>query len=128
MLTQVYSKEVDFIIFITRRHDILPPIIRLNREWAAVAFMLGESVETSAGDPTEAGKAVRVVGTNPFIVGPEEEEGNIFLDILKNHPDIQCFILNTGHVGGMDRKKDHYQGFGEGFGDDSQRQNRLGKG
>ena len=65
--------------------------------------MLGESVETSAGDPTQAGKSLRVVGTNPFIVGEEEEEGNIFLSILRNNPDIHCFILNTGKVGGTDR-------------------------
>jgi phosphoenolpyruvate carboxykinase (ATP) len=100
---QIDIGKVDFIMFITRRHDILPPVIRLAPEWAAAAFMLGESVETSAGDPAEAGKALRVVGTNPFIVGPLAEEGNIFLAILRQNPDIQSFILNTGHVGGMDR-------------------------
>jgi phosphoenolpyruvate carboxykinase (ATP) len=100
---QVDLGKVDFIIFITRRHDILPPIIRLKQEWAAAAFMLGESVETSAGDPAEAGKSRRVVGTNPFIIGSLAEEGNMFLHILRENPDIQCFILNTGHVGGMDR-------------------------
>jgi phosphoenolpyruvate carboxykinase (ATP) len=36
-------------------------------------------------------------------VGSEEEEGNTFLSILKNNPDIQCFLLNTGKVGGADR-------------------------
>jgi len=100
---QVDLGKVDFIIFITRRHDILPPIIRLSQEWAAAAFMLGESVETSAGDPDEAGKSLRVVGTNPFIIGSLAKEGNMFLHILKENPDIQCFILNTGNVGGMVR-------------------------
>jgi Phosphoenolpyruvate carboxykinase (ATP) len=65
--------------------------------------MLGESVETSAGDPAEAGKPRRVVGTNPFIMGSEEEEGNSFLSILRNNPDVQCFLLNTGSVGGVTR-------------------------
>ena len=37
--------------------------------------MLGESIETSAGDPTKAGQSKRCVGTNPFIMGPEIEEG-----------------------------------------------------
>jgi phosphoenolpyruvate carboxykinase (ATP) len=96
-------KSVDFIVFITRRQDIMPPVARLNHEWAAAAFMLGESVETSAGDPTEAGRPLRVVGTNPFIVGSRTEEGNMFLDILRHNPDIQCFLLNTGVVGGMVR-------------------------
>jgi phosphoenolpyruvate carboxykinase (ATP) len=96
-------ERVDFVCFITRRQDILPPVVRLTPEWGAAAFMLGESVETSAGDPAEAGKPRRVVGTNPFIVGSEEEEGNIFLSILRDNPGIQCFILNTGKVGGVDR-------------------------
>jgi len=96
-------EKVDYIVFITRHHNIMPPVVRLTPEWAAVAFMLGESIETSAGDPSEAGKALRVVGTNPFIVGSRAEEGNIFLSILRKNPDIQCFILNTGNVGGMVR-------------------------
>lgn len=100
---KIDSEKIDYILFITRRHDIMPPVVRLSREWAAAAFMLGESVETSAGDPTEAGKSVRVVGTNPFIVGSHADEGNMFLGILRENPDIQCFIINTGHVGGMDR-------------------------
>jgi len=95
-------EKVHFMIFITRRQDIVPPVARLSPEWAAAAFMLGESIETSAGDPTQAGKSLRVVGTNPFIVGSVEEEGEIFLNILRSNPGIQCFILNTGKVGGAD--------------------------
>lgn len=96
-------EKVDFVIFITRHYDIMPPVIRLSPEWGAAAFMLGESIETSAGDPSEAGKSLRVVGTNPFIVGSEEEEGNMFLDILRKKPDITCFLLNTGSFGGAAR-------------------------
>jgi len=101
--SEIDLEKVDYMVFITRHYDIMPPVVRLNPEWAAAVFMLGESIETSAGDPTQAGKALRVVGTNPFIVGEEEEEGNIFLSLLRNNPDIQCFILNTGKVGGEDR-------------------------
>jgi phosphoenolpyruvate carboxykinase (ATP) len=93
-------ERVDYMIFITRHNEIVPPVVRLSNEWGAAAFMLGESVETSAGDPTEAGKQRRVVGTNPFIVGSEEEEGNLFLDILRKNPNMRCFLLNTGKVGG----------------------------
>lgn len=100
---EIDLKKVDYVVFITRRYDIMPPVVRLSPEWAAVAFMLGESVETSAGDPSQAGKSLRVVGTNPFIVGSYEEEGNAFLHILRHNPDIKCFILNTGKVGGTDR-------------------------
>jgi phosphoenolpyruvate carboxykinase (ATP) len=96
-------EKVDYMIFITRHYDIMPPVVHLDPAWAAAAFMLGESIETSAGDPTQAGKALRVVGTNPFIIGEEEEEGNLLLSLLRNNPDIKCFIMNTGVVGGADR-------------------------
>ena len=98
---QVDLEKVDFLIFITRHNEVVPPVVKFSQEWGAAAFMLGESVETSAGDPSEAGKQRRVVGTNPFIVGSEEEEGNMFLEILRKNPHMQCYLLNTGRVGGL---------------------------
>ena len=92
--------RVDMIFFITRRETIVPPVARLSTEQAAAFFMLGESILTSAADPTKAGQSVREVGTNPFIVGSKGEEGNIFYNILKKNPGIQCFLLNTGGYGG----------------------------
>jgi len=93
------------IVFITRRDDIVPVCARLTPEQAAAYFMLGESIETSAGDPTKAGQAKREVGTNPFIVGPESEEGNRLLAILRENPDMQAYILNTGSIGAKDGSK-----------------------
>jgi len=87
------------IVFITRRNDVVPAVARLTSEQAAAYFMLGESIETSAGDPTKAGQAKREVGTNPFIVGPEAQEGNRILSILRKNPDMQAYILNTGSIG-----------------------------
>lgn len=87
------------LIFITRRDTIVPPVARLTAEQAAAYFMLGESIETSAGDPTRAGQSKREVGTNPFIIGPEEEEGNRLLEILQANPDMEAYLLNTGSVG-----------------------------
>ncbi len=88
------------VAFITRRMTVLPLVSRLNPEQAAAAFMLGESVETSAGDPRRAGESVRVVGTNPFLIGSEAEEGNWFYDFVKNNENkVQCYLLNTGGVG-----------------------------
>ncbi len=92
--------HVDMIFFITRRETIVPPLSRLSTRQAAAFFMLGESILTSAADPTKAGQSVRSVGTNPFIVGSEGEEGSIFYDILKKNPGIQCFLFNTGGFGG----------------------------
>jgi phosphoenolpyruvate carboxykinase (ATP) len=90
------------IVFITRRNDVVPVCARLTAEQAAAYFMLGESIETSAGDPTKAGQAKREVGTNPFIVGPEAQEGNRLLEILRKNPDMQAYILNTGSIGARD--------------------------
>jgi len=92
--------EVDQVFFITR-NPAMPPVAKLTPEEAAVAFMLGESVQTSAGDPSKAGESIRVVGTNPFIVGPEGEEGNRFRDLITDL-DVECYVLNTGSVGKRD--------------------------
>ncbi|MBS7622089.1 phosphoenolpyruvate carboxykinase [Candidatus Bathyarchaeota archaeon] len=88
------------IIFITRRNTVVPIASKLTAEQAAAAFMLGESVETSGSDPRRAGESVREVGTNPFIIGDEAEEGNRFYEFVKRHEDkIQFYQLNTGGVG-----------------------------
>ncbi|MFC6888832.1 phosphoenolpyruvate carboxykinase (ATP) [Halorubrum trueperi] len=89
--------RVDQVFFITR-NPLMPPIARLSAEQAAVAFMLGESVETSAGDPSRIGESIRVVGTNPFIVGSRGEEGNRFRNLIADL-DLECYVINTGAVG-----------------------------
>src|SRR5512134_375674 len=95
-------EKANKIVFITRRNDVVPVCARLTPEQAAAYFMLGESIETSAGDPTKAGQAKREVGTNPFIVGPEADEGNRLLAILRANPDMEAYILNTGSIGAND--------------------------
>jgi phosphoenolpyruvate carboxykinase (ATP) len=89
--------ELDQVFFITR-NPLMPPVARLTPEQAAVAFMLGESIQTSAGDPDAAGESIRVVGTNPFIIGPPGEEGNRFYELISDN-DVEAFVINTGHVG-----------------------------
>jgi phosphoenolpyruvate carboxykinase (ATP) len=92
--------NVDQVFFITR-NPAMPPVAKLTPEEAAVAFMLGESVQTSAGDPSKAGERIRVVGTNPFVMGSEGEEGNRFRDLIADL-DVECYVLNTGSVGERD--------------------------
>jgi phosphoenolpyruvate carboxykinase (ATP) len=88
------------IAFITRRNTVLPLVSRLTPAQAAGAFMLGESIESSGGDPKKAGESVRVVGTNPFLIGDESREGNWFHDFLMHNGDkVECYQLNTGGVG-----------------------------
>jgi phosphoenolpyruvate carboxykinase (ATP) len=93
---------VDQVFFITR-NPAMPPVAKLSPEEAAAAFMLGESIQTSAGDPSKAGESIRVVGTNPFIIGPKGVEGNRFRDLI-DELDVDCFVLNTGYLG--DRSRD----------------------
>ncbi len=93
--------KVHMVLFITRRNTIVPPVARLSREMGAAFFMLGESIGSSASD-VDPGKSRRVVGTNPFIIGPKHEEGNRFYDILKANPHMECYLLNTGMVGKND--------------------------
>ncbi|MXV63708.1 phosphoenolpyruvate carboxykinase [Natronorubrum sp. JWXQ-INN-674] len=90
-------ERMDQVFFITR-NPLMPPVAKLDDEQAAVAFMLGESIETSAGDPSRAGESIRVVGTNPFIIGPEGEEGNIFQDLI-DELNVECYVINTGYLG-----------------------------
>jgi phosphoenolpyruvate carboxykinase (ATP) len=92
--------EVDQVFFITR-NPVMPPVTKLSPAEAAAAFMLGESIQTSAGDPSKAGESIRVVGTNPFIIGSEGAEGNRFRGLVADL-DVDCYLLNTGHVGETD--------------------------
>jgi phosphoenolpyruvate carboxykinase (ATP) len=98
--TDIDLDQVDQVFFITR-NPAMPPVTKLTPPQAAAAFMLGESIQTSAGDPSAAGESIRVVGTNPFIIGSEGAEGNRFRDLIETL-SVDCFLLNTGSVGGRD--------------------------
>jgi phosphoenolpyruvate carboxykinase (ATP) len=88
------------IVMITRRNTVLPMLTKLDPHQAAAAFLLGESVESSGGDPKKAGQSVRVVGFNPFVIGDPSDEGNRFYRFVEEHADrMTCYLLNTGGVG-----------------------------
>ena len=93
--------SVDYLLILNRNENIIPSVARLNQEQAAAYFMLGETTGTSAGGAAEAGKFLRVPGTNPFFPMPHDLQGNRLLELLATHP-IQTFLLNTGRVGGKD--------------------------
>jgi phosphoenolpyruvate carboxykinase (ATP) len=92
---------VDYLLILNRNENIIPAVARLDREQAAAYFMLGETTGTSAGGAAEAGKFLRVPGTNPFFPMPHDLQGNRLLALLDTHP-IEAFLLNTGRVGGTD--------------------------
>src|SRR5205823_5336637 len=59
-------ESADFLLTLNRNENIIPAVAKLNAEQAAAYFMLGETQGTSAGGAEEAGKFLRVPGTNPF--------------------------------------------------------------
>ncbi len=93
--------QTHMIIFLTRRDTIIPPVAKLSNEQAAAFFMLGESMGSAASD-VSPGKPRRVVGTNPFIIGSKDEEGNRFYEIISANPHLDCYFLNTGTIGRND--------------------------
>jgi phosphoenolpyruvate carboxykinase (ATP) len=91
--------SVNQLLILNRNENIIPAVARLNREQAAAYFMLGETQGTSAGGKEEAGKFLRVPGTNPFFPLRNEQQGNRFLELLDSC-GFEVFLLNTGRVGG----------------------------
>jgi phosphoenolpyruvate carboxykinase (ATP) len=91
--------KVESLLILNRNNNIIPAVARLPREAAAAYFMLGETQGTSAGGKDEAGKALRVPGTNPFFPLPHAFQGNRFLELLQTAP-MDIYLMNTGWVGG----------------------------
>src|SRR5947199_3249395 len=96
------ADEIDqahFLLILNKNQNIVPAVAKLEGPQAAAFFMLGETTGTSAGGADEAGKFLRVPGTNPFFPMPHDLQGNRFLELLADHP-LEVYVLNTGRVGG----------------------------
>jgi phosphoenolpyruvate carboxykinase (ATP) len=94
-------ESADFLLILNRNDNIIPGVARLDRHRAAAYFMLGETRGTSAGGAAEAGKFLRVPGTNPFFPLKHALQGNRFWELLESSP-MEVYLLNTGRVGGGD--------------------------
>lgn len=92
---------VDFLLILNRNENIIPAVAKLDPDEAALYFMLGETQGTSAGGAEEAGKFLRVPGTNPFFPLCHDLQGNRIHHLLMDSP-VETFLLNTGRVGGPD--------------------------
>ncbi|MGB2953698.1 MAG: phosphoenolpyruvate carboxykinase [Gaiellaceae bacterium] len=91
--------EAHFLLILNRNENIIPAVAKLEGPQAAAFFMLGETQGTSAGGADEAGRFLRVPGTNPFFPMPHDLQGNRFLELLEEHP-LEVYLMNTGRVGG----------------------------
>ncbi|HYX88947.1 MAG TPA: phosphoenolpyruvate carboxykinase [Gaiellaceae bacterium] len=98
--------EAHFLLILNKNENIVPAVAKLEGPQAAAFFMLGETTGTSAGGADEAGKFLRVPGTNPFFPMPHDLQGNRFLELLAEHP-LEVYVMNTGRVGGPEDVRSH---------------------
>jgi phosphoenolpyruvate carboxykinase (ATP) len=94
-------EDAHFLLILNRNENVIPAVAKLQGPQAAAYFMLGETKGTAAGGAEEAGKSLRVPGTNPFFPMLHDLQGNRFLELLERHP-LEVYLMNTGRVGGPD--------------------------
>jgi phosphoenolpyruvate carboxykinase (ATP) len=99
-------EELDGLIFafITRRNTIMTFAQELTPEQAVLAYLWGESTHSYASQPLKAGESVRIVGTDPFIIGSRANKVNRFYEIImtlvSNYPGkVKIMQYNTGGIG-----------------------------
>jgi len=97
--------RIDNLILITRG-SLIPAISKLTREQAAALMVLGQAMESSAGDPTQAGKIRSEFFYDPFVAGDLAEHANMFYEIIRGIPHLNYYLINTGGIGEGEHYKD----------------------
>jgi len=90
--------KVDNLILITRG-PLIPAISKLTLEQAVALLVLGQAMESSAGDPTQAGRIRSEFFYDPFVAGDKAAHANRFYEILERFPQANYYLLNTGGIG-----------------------------
>ena len=90
-------ERIDNLILVTRG-PLIPAISKLNLEQAVALMIIGQAMESSAGDPTQAGMIRTEFFYDPFVAGDRAEHANRFYEILRGLPHVHYFLLNTGGV------------------------------
>lgn len=96
--------KIDNFVIITRG-PLIPAISKVTVEQAVALMVLGQAMESSAGDPTQAGKIRSEFFYDPFVAGNHAEHANQFYQILKGLRNINYYLINTGGVGEGSRYK-----------------------
>ena len=91
------ADRIHFIVILTR-NPLVNVVSKLTPEQAAMQFIYGESIESTGGDPEQAGKFKRVFFLDPFVAGDRLEHAMLFYEIVKRNR-IKCFLANTGTIG-----------------------------
>ncbi len=94
--------KADFLLILNRNETIIPAVAKMaSKEQAVAYFMLGETKGTSAGGAAEAGKSLRVPGTNPFFMRQEYMQGNRLAELIDSMDyDFGVYVMSTGRIGG----------------------------
>jgi phosphoenolpyruvate carboxykinase (ATP) len=108
--TNLTVDKVQYIIILTR-NPLINAISRLTAEQAVMQLIYGESVESSGGNPAEAGNFKREFFLDPFVSGNRLEHALKFYEILRENPGIWAYLANTGHIGDKDMKVDVWDSF-----------------
>ncbi|MBI4216177.1 MAG: phosphoenolpyruvate carboxykinase (ATP) [Chloroflexi bacterium] len=98
-------ERINNFVLITRG-PLIPAISKITLEQAAALMVLGQAMESSAGDPTLAGQIRSEFFYDPFVAGDRAEHANTFYEILKGQPQLNFYLVNTGGVGEDYRYKD----------------------
>jgi phosphoenolpyruvate carboxykinase (ATP) len=96
------AQRLNYIIILTR-NPLANVISRLTAEQATMLFIYGESIESSGGNPEEAGKFKREFFLDPFVAGDRLEHAMIFHDMIRKNK-VPCYLANTGTIGPSDEK------------------------
>ncbi len=96
--------RIDNLILITRG-QLIPAISKLTLEQTVALMILGQAMESSAGNPTQAGRIRSEFFYDPFVAGDRADHANRFYKILKGLPHLNYYLLNTGGVGDGPRYK-----------------------
>jgi len=95
---EIDAERIQNMILITRG-PIIPAISKLSREQAVALMILGQAMQSSAGDPTQAGKLINEFFYDPFFVGDKAEHSHRLYGILEQNPQMNYYLLNTGAIG-----------------------------
>jgi phosphoenolpyruvate carboxykinase (ATP) len=97
--------RIDNLCLITRG-PLIPAISKLTLEQAVALMIIGQAMESSAGDPTKIGEIRSEFFYDPFVAGDRANHANLFYQILKGLPHLSFYLLNTGGVGEGSRYKE----------------------
>jgi phosphoenolpyruvate carboxykinase (ATP) len=103
-------EKVHYIIILTR-NPLINAISKLTTEQAVMQLIYGESVESSGGNPAEAGRFKREFFLDPFVSGNRLEHALKFYEILRENPGIRVYLANTGMIGDRGMTITAYESF-----------------